>query len=334
MKTSKKSGKPRSTTLQATIIPFLIIILAAALVGGSNYLVNFAIGPGMKSTNAAGIMPASTLTEEDIQGITDNWKVISEQARTWTASVSSEEVHITSRDGLDLFGETYIADGDSHLWVIGVHGYRGNHTQMAGIISNYGIRGYNALLPDLRACGQSEGKFVGMGWLDRLDMLEWINWIIERDSQAQIILHGISMGGATVMMTAGESLPPQVKAIVEDCGYTSVWDIFEDELSYMFHLPAFPILHIGSLFSSVSAGYGFAEASALNQVRNAQVPILFIHGAEDNFVHTDMVYPLYDACASEKELLVVEHAGHGSSYIQDPSLYFDTVFQFIESYIE
>ena len=78
----------------------------------------------------------------------------------------------------------------------------------------YGRQGYHVLMPDLRGCGESGGDFIGMGWPDRLDMLQWINWIIQRDPEAQIVLHGISMGGATVMMTAGESLPPQVKAIV------------------------------------------------------------------------------------------------------------------------
>ena len=59
--------------------------------------------------------------------------------------------------------------------------------------------------------------------------------IIEENPDAKIILHGISMGGATVMMCAGENLPSNVKGIVDDCGYTSVWDIFSDELSVLFH---------------------------------------------------------------------------------------------------
>ena len=101
-----------------------------------------------------------------------------------------------------------------------------------------------------------------MGWPDRRDMLQWIDWIIRRDSEAKIVLHGISMGGATVMMTAGEDLPGQVKAVVEDCGYTSVWDIFTDELDYLFHLPAFPLLNIASCLSSLRAGYSFSEASS------------------------------------------------------------------------
>lgn len=194
-------------------------------------------------------------------------------------------------------------------------------------------RGYNVLLPDLRGCGESGGDYIGMGWPDRKDMLQWIDWIAQRDPETRIVLHGISMGGATVMMTSGEKLPAQVKAIVEDCGYTSVWDIFEDEMAVLFHLPAFPVLHTASLFSSLRAGYSFTEASALEQVKKAKVPMLFIHGEKDNFVRTEMVYPLYEACPTEKRLLVVEGAGHGSAYGMDPELYFGTVFDFIAPYM-
>lgn len=186
------------------------------------------------------------------------------------------------------------------------------------------------LTPDMRAHGESEGKYIGMGWLDRKDVLQWIDFIIARDPQAEIILHGVSMGGATVMMVSGEELPENVKGIVEDCGYTSVWDIFADELAYLFHLPTFPMLDAANLMSKIRAGYDFREASAVKQVAKSTVPMVFIHGSEDNFVHTDMVYEVYEACQTPKELLVVEGAGHGQAYQMDPELYFTTVFDFLD----
>ena len=327
MKTEKKS---RTKRIAGLVIFVFLLLLAAVLVWGGNYLVSFAIG---RYTGTVNVAPESTLSDGAVQDIISNWKLQAEQAKKWQDSSHMETLQITSEDGLVLSGEAVITDENSHLWVIAVHGYRGNHSQMAALASYYGLRGYNALLPDLRGCGDSEGDYLGMGWPDRKDMLGWINWIVQRDSEAQIILHGISMGGATVMMTAGELLPAQVKAIVEDCGYTSVWDIFKDELSYLFHLPSFPILYISSEISSLRAGYGFTEASSLDQVQNAQVPMLFIHGSEDNFVHTEMVYQVYELCPTEKQLLIVDGAGHGNSYNHAPELYFDTTFDFLGSFI-
>ena len=307
----------------------LVILLAVGLLWGANYLVTFAIG---RSTGLQDIAPESTLSEEATHNIVENWQQQSSQAEKWMAQAETETVQIESSDGLMLRGEAVISDPASHLWVIAVHGYRMSHSSMSALASYYGLKGWNALLPDLRGCGDSEGDYIGMGWPDRRDMLQWIDWIISRDSEAKIVLHGISMGGATVMMTAGEDLPGQVKAVVEDCGYTSVWDIFTDELDYLFHLPAFPLLNIASVLSSLRAGYSFSEASSLNQIAKAQVPVLFIHGSEDNFVHTDMVYRVYDACPTEKQLMVVEGAGHGNSFNHMPDKYFETVFSFLDRF--
>lgn len=142
------------------------------------------------------------------------------------------------------------------------------------------------------------------------------------------------MGGATVLMTSGEDLPDNVKAIVDDCGYTSVWDIFADEVAYLFHIPTFPILNTASIISSIRAGYNFTDASAIEQVKNTNVPIFFSHGSLDNFVHTDMVYELYNACPTDKEIYVVEGAGHGQAMYLDPETYFGKVFAFIGNYVD
>ncbi|MBR1709506.1 MAG: alpha/beta hydrolase [Clostridia bacterium] len=305
------------------------ICLVLALLWGENYLVSFAIG---RTSGTSNVGPASNLSEEAIRKIDENWQMQKQMAEEWREASPVETISVMSEDGLKLTGETVLCPDSSH-WVIAVHGYRSNRKGLDGIGVYYGLRGYNVLFPDLRGCGESEGGYIGMGWLDRRDILRWIDWILEKDSGAQIVLHGVSMGGATVMMTSGEPLSPQVKAIVEDCGYTSVWDIFSDELKYLFHLPTFPFLHIAGGIAKLRAGYSFKEASALRQIEKAQVPILFIHGSEDAFVHTEMVYEVYEACRAEKQLLVVEGAGHGNSCMLDPDLYFDTVFDFLSPYV-
>ena len=79
-----------------------------------------------------------------------------------------------------------------------------------------------------------------MGWKDRIDVLQWMNIANEIfGDSTQMVVHGISMGGATTMMVSGEKQQPYVKCFVEDCGYTSVWDEFSHELKSSFHLPAF-----------------------------------------------------------------------------------------------
>lgn len=305
----------------------VLVLLLAVLMFAGNYLIDFAI---VRKENAKDVAPESTVTAENQEIIDSNIKEIQEQTDQWLQMVRQEEAELVSEDGLKLKGDVFWTDSGSHKWLIAVHGYTGKRQDMQNVAGFYGLQGYNVLTPDMRAHGESQGTYIGMGWLDRQDILKWIQYVIDLDDQAEIVLHGISMGGATVMMASGEKLPQQVKGIVEDCGYTSVWDIFSDELSYLFHLPDFPILYVADGIAWLRAGYEFKSASALEQVAKSQVPILFIHGSEDNFVHTDMVYELYDACQAPKELLVIQGAGHGDAYKMDPELYFHTVFSFLE----
>lgn len=305
----------------------LVVLLLGGTAFGGNYLVNFAI---VRQEEAKDVAPDSTVSDENEQIIAANLKVIEQQKEDWLAQAQQEEVSIVAEDGLTLKGDIFRSGEESHRWLIAVHGYNSKRQNMQNIASFYGVKGYHVLTPDMRSHGESEGKYIGMGWLDRKDLLQWIQYVTDLDPDAEIILHGVSMGGATVMMVSGETLPGNVKAIVEDCGYTSVWDIFSDELSYLFSLPDFPLLYAADGIAKLRAGYGFREASALEQLEKNHVPMLFIHGSEDNFVHTDMVYEVYEACNAEKELLIVEGAGHGDAYRMDPKLYFNTVFTFLD----
>ena len=310
------------------LLLILVVLAAAVLLFAGNYLVDFAI---VREENVEkDVAPPTEISEEAGNVIAENLAAINAQKEAWLAGTTVEEVSITSEDGLTLKGDLFAGDEDSHRWLLGIHGYTGQRSDTQNIASFYGEQGYHVLTPDMRAHGESEGKYIGMGWLDRKDVLQWIDFILERDSQAEIILHGVSMGGATVMMVSGEELPENVKGIVEDCGYTSVWDIFADELAYLFHLPTFPVMDAANLVANIRAGYDFKEASAVKQVEKSSVPTVFIHGSEDNFVHTEMVYEVYEACTAPKELLVVEGAGHGQAYQMDPELYFSTVFDFLD----
>ena len=204
---------------------------------------------------------------------------------------------------------------------------------MSSYAKNYYDMGYNVLIPDLRSHGLSEGDYIGMGWDDRLDIISWINNILEDNADAEIILHGVSMGAATVSMVSGEDLPSNVKAIVADCGYTSVWDEFAYQLDDLFSLPQFPILNVSSLVSKVRAGYFLGTASSLKQVEKSKTPILFIHGDKDDFVPYYMMEELYNATSSEKEMLTIKDAGHAKSSEVDPETYWTTVYNFTNKYI-
>lgn len=197
--------------------------------------------------------------------------------------------------------------------------------------------GYHVLLPDGHAHGLSQGGHIRMGWLDRLDVMQWMalaNDMFKGDSTAtQMVLHGISMGAATTMMVSGEPQADYVKCFIEDCGYTSVWDEFAHELKSRFGLPPFPLMHLSNAWNRLLHGWGFKEASALNQVVKCELPMMFIHGDKDDFVPTWMVYPLYEAKSGEKALWLSPDVPHAVSYKMYPQEYTQRVEAFVSQYI-
>lgn len=245
----------------------------------------------------------------------------------------TEKAEITSKDGLKLKARYRMQEGKSHDWIISIHGYKDSHNFMLPYGAAFYEKGYHVLMPDNRAHGESEGSYIGMGWLDKEDIMEWIKWIISRDEEAKIILHGISMGAATVMMTSGEN-PEHVIGYIEDCGYTSVWDIFACVMKREYHLPAFPILHVCRMICRKKIKYDFVEASCIDQLKKCKKPMFFIHGEKDGFIPIDMGYQVYEAFGGTKDIYIAKNAGHAESMDYDPKAYFNRIFDFIETKIK
>lgn len=122
-------------------------------------------------------------------------------------------------------------------------------------------------------------------------------------------------------MASGLELPPQVKGIISDCGFTSPKEVFTHVLKTMYHLPSFPVIPAANLVNKKLAGYGMDECNAKREVAKAKVPILFIHGSKDTFVPVCMCHELYECCSSSKKILIVEGAAHGESYFKSMEAY-------------
>lgn len=246
------------------------------------------------------------------------------------------DMEITAFDDLKLKGKFLRNKNNSNKVIILVHGYHStNFKDWAYFLKFYYDLGYHILLPDCRGHGESEGNYVGFGWLDRLDLLEWIHEIQKYFDfePLQIVLHGLSMGGATVLMASGEDLSEDVKCIISDCSYTNIIDEFKNVLQHH-NVPERLLVPNAELLSKKVLGYDFKDADAVKQVKKSKTPTLFIHGDQDEFVPTYMVYELYKACAAPKDLLVVEGAKHADSYMTNQPLYESTVKSFLKQYVK
>ena len=306
------------------ILTIILLLITAILLFAGNYFYNYAILRTKRE-----FLNDDPDLRETLSGA--SWDIKKE----WLQQQGPKEITIQSYDDLKLNALYIPCTAPSKKTVILVHGYNSWNGSMGGFAQYYTeILGYNVLMPNLRGHGNSEGRYIGFGWHDRKDILQWIDVIIEKSGEeTQIVLHGVSMGAATVLMTSGEALPPNVKCIISDCAFSSVEGILGYQVKRMFKLPKFPLIYFTSLVCKMKAGYYIGEASALKQVHNSKLPILFIHGSEDRFVPTEMAYELYEVAVCPKQLLVVEGAAHGTSFWKDPEAYKEALVAFLQNYI-
>lgn len=315
------------------IVIIIVIISIVATIGIGNYFVNYAIlrtgNGGDREVKNADSITVANIDNEAEKIIEENKKNEKQLANEWSETIENKKVEVKAKDGITLRGTQYIKDESSNKWAIILHGYRSTPNSIISIGMHFSKEGYNVLIPSMRACSESDGEYIGMGWLDKEDLQCWINLIIKQNENAEIILHGSSMGAATVLMASGKDLPTNVKAIVADSGYTSVWDIFASEAKARFNLPTFPILNMFEIVANVRANYDIKEASALEQVKNNKTPILFIHGDADDFVPEYMCEELYEAANCKKDKLIIHDAGHTDSKYKEPETYYNKIFEFL-----
>ena len=213
-----------------------------------------------------------------------------------------------------------------------VHGYGDNHLVFLYLVRMYRDEfNYNVLFPDLQFHGYSEGDHVQMGWYDRLDVEKWIEVAHGIFQDDFMVLHGVSMGGATVMMTSGDPLPDYVRAFVEDCGYSSVFIQFNNNRKESFRFIPPDVLQSASVVTRNRYGWGFWEASSLKQLAKCDRPMLFIHGDADDFVPFDNLQKNFDAkIHGYKEMWAVPGALHANSFAKYPEEYKRRVHDFLE----
>ena len=294
----------------------LLLLLTGCTIGGSFFMLNYSLRPEAKirAKNA-----------DSYPFMYKNYPFL----RPWVDSLNQahalRDTFVLNPEGIRLHAYYIAAPQPTKKTAVIVHGYTDNAIRMfmIGYLYNHDLQ-YNVLLPDLQHQGESGGPAIQMGWKDRLDVMQWMHIAnqIYGDS-TQMVVHGISMGGATTMMVSGEAQPYFVKCFVEDCGYTSVWDEFSHELKSSFHLPSFPLMNTTSWLCQKKYGWNFEEASSLNQIKKSHLPMFFIHGDKDTYVPTWMVYPLYEAKSAPKQLWIVPGAAHAVSYKENKEEFTD-----------
>ena len=299
----------------AIIVVAAIILIAGYAIGC--YFINYALKRGNETDPLA--PPSACVSILDRNVIVPSMPEA--PAEKWT---------ITAPENRKLFATFYVPATEKHLWVILAHGYGRNQRYVGDFAKAYLQRNWNVLTPDLCASGESEGQYITMGIKESVEIVLWAKKIIERDPKAQIVLHGISMGAASVLMAAANNNVPGLKSVIEDCSYTSAYEMFANQLGVIFGLPEFPIMTCVDIVSGIKTGVKVSDAAPIKAVPGIKVPIMFIHGTADKLVPPSMMDKLYNACPAPKSKFIVEGAGHGDAMTVAGKEYWEAVFSFLD----
>lgn len=247
----------------------------------------------------------------------------------WIQDYPTVEVEITSFDGLKLRG-TLFENPRARGIMIGCHGYRSTGPRdFSSACTFYHGHDLSLLLIDERGNGRSEGKYITLGVRERRDVADWCRYIQARYPHLPILLTGISMGAATVMMSAPD-LPANVGGIVADCGYASPRDEVRYILRHYLHLPAGLFLVGIDLWARLLGGFSLRDASAEEALTRNDRPVFFIHGQADELVPHDNLARLETACKAPFVSFSVPNTGHGMSYLVDHEGYKARLAEFLK----
>lgn len=254
----------------------------------------------------------------------------------WLESYGYEKHYMLSDRGEQLTAYHMKPEKESDVYVFCAHGYRSNgKEEFCGFAQYYLKKGVNVFMPDHLASGESEGSHCTFGYCESTDCLKWLAYMKDTfGKDIKIVLHGVSMGAATVMMMSGrDELPENVKMIVEDCGFSTAVAEFAEKLNDL-KLPANLIIKGVNAVNKINLGFDFNDIEPIESVQKAKVPMLFVHGTGDTFVPSYMSEACYEVCSSaEKELLLIEGADHAQAFVDGCDEYSAKLDEWLDRYV-
>ncbi|MBR4800368.1 MAG: alpha/beta hydrolase [Clostridia bacterium] len=244
-------------------------------------------------------------------------------------AIPHEELEMETADGLKLKG--WYFDAESKNTAVIVHGFNSKAwTDCVVQACRFFEHGYNVLISDNRACGESEGKYLTYGVRESEDIARWVSLVSKRVPNGNIVLIGTSLGGATVCMCSALDLP-DVKVIVEDCAYVSMRWEFEYLTKFFVHFVPRRGINAAERLAIKKFGFDFSSRSPIESIQKAKCPVFFVHGKADTFIPYSAAEELYAKCPTDKQLLLVETCGHGGAQLAGDD-YFEPILAFVDKY--
>lgn len=259
-----------------------------------------------------------------------------EEARTWQEEhydlswydpLEKTDYTVTSYDGYVLHAQFVKKPIETTRYILISHGYTDNRFGALKYGRMYLEQGFNLIIYDLRGHGLNKPTFCTYSARERKDLLSMIQDSRARFPDAGLFgIHGESLGAATSIAVLEEK--PPIDFVIADCGFSDIASVLKRGMKGM-HLPVF-LIDIASVCAKIRFGFSFGDMRPIDSLKDNLVPILFIHGENDDFILPEHSEKMKEATRGYAELHLITDAGHAMSILTDPIAYGKYVASFLD----
>jgi alpha-beta hydrolase superfamily lysophospholipase len=240
---------------------------------------------------------------------------------------SFSNVILTTKDNIKLSG-WYGAAKNPVGSVALFHGYGDNKTDVLEEAKSFLDMGYNVLLIDFRAHGNSGGNTCTIGYDEIEDVKPAFNFL-ENKGEKNIVLWGISMGAATIARAVDEDHLQPTKVILE-MPFATMENAVEGQLKTM-HLPAEPLGVLLTFWGGVEHGFWAFKVNPDEYVKKIHCPVLMQVGLNDVRVSPEERKEVYENLNQPKQLVIYNNSGHESLCKKEHLKWLTSVSVFLNS---
>lgn len=292
---------------------FVVFLLGSLFV--FSFLVHY-VGPRLIVKTSAKIFKAYRYTERgDITKLTYEY----------------DSLTIRTKDGLLLKACLIHTDKEQQKGtIIFLHGIRAEKEIFVSGAEEMASKGYNSVLIDLRAHGESQGVYCTFGYYEKYDVSSLIDSLDLRINLSQNYgVWGQSLGGAVALQTL--EIDPRLKFGIVESTFSSFETIVYDYISYNLKIKSKRLTRYLVSRSEKLGDFNSNEVVPVNSASRIDQPVLVVHGSVDNRINKKYGYEIFENLkSSSKEFVLVDSAKHSNVWEVGGEPYFKEVMSFLE----
>lgn len=311
------------------VLALVILILCTA--AGMSLVVGKQVAEGLLYMNRGNDTKQNSIDQLEVWGF---------DLEAFRGKYAGEDITLEASDGVIVPVTYYPAvlestlEGKEKPTVILVHGAGGDRVSVAPLAQLYLERGWNVLTYDQRGSGDSSDDKVSFGYYEARDVECLVDYAANVLGADEIVVHGQSMGAATVGLYATtEHARESVDAVILDSPIDSMEHMFRGvfaEMEGSEDIPTDYVVACGDWYLKMFYGFSFADADITARMEENQVKSLVILSEKDTVCLPDAVEELYQNISTEEKALMCVDSSHIMGAIDNPEDYIRQVMEFIE----